>query len=737
MTVPRARSTTAAALAAAALACACGLPDTEYFGQVPDVSDRPRHLRFCNSGEPEGLDPATVSSTTAMKPVYALFDGLTDYDQNGLPEPSLATHWDVSDDVRRFTFHLHDKGRWSNGRPITAHDVRYQVIRVLHPSTASVNADGLEPLKNALLYNRGAARMVLRDTAGLRAGDVVEVLAVDGKTAAAWNAADTSPPDANVRRGSAPLALRDLGAPVADAYATVPAGADVTIVELSGDPLRPGPDTWAYVHFNRGDGVYGWVPYAELDVAPHAGVTYRVRVVAPRHTPGVALTQAQLEAPDPPRPAVDVAGADALMLPEVLGVRVLDDHTIAFETTHPTPWFVSISNNRVLRPTPREAVSRRPRRWTDVAHIVTSGPMRLVAWKQRDRIELARSPTYWNQDEVKLDRLTIFAMDDQSAATNFYFTGGCDALTANHVPASYVRMLKGRYKDFEINPYLGIYMTLTHTEVFPSRHFRRALAYAVDRTQIPKFLHGGQVPTAQFTPGVPIQQLSDDDLALCGVTRDTPGVAMLMITGELCYVPPPGLDFDPEKARAELELARQELGKDFPTSITFKFNQGNEGHKLIAEYLQAQWQQVLGISVTLEVQEWKTFLADTKGGRYQTARFGWIGNFPDAEAEFLPMFQCDSPNNRARWCNPAFEAAMAEVKPIRDRKARLARLREAERIMIEDAPIIPLYVYVQLNMQKPYVRDLSPNFPDQPPLHEAWLDPTWRQGDGPDGRPAP
>jgi oligopeptide transport system substrate-binding protein len=712
-----------------AVGAGCGLPDTEYFGKVPDVSDRPHHLRFCNSGEPEGLDPATVSSTTAMKPVYALFDGLTDYDQNGLPEASLATSWDVSDDMRRFTFHMHDKGRWSNGRPITAWDVRYQIMRVLHPSTASVNADGLEPLKNSLLYNANAVRLVLRDTGALRAGAVVELLAASERTIKEWQDAGESVPDPNLRRSTGVLALRDRDAAVADAYAKVPAGRDVTILELSGDPLRPGADTWAYVYWNSGDGVYGWVPYAELDVVPHADVVYRVRARPPRDTPGLDLTDAEINAADPPRPAVDVRGADLLMLPEVLGVRVVDDHTIVFETTHPTPWLVSISNNRAFRPTPREAVSRRPRRWTDPSTIVSSGPMRLVSWKQRDRIEMIRSETYWNQDEVKLDKLTIFAMDDQAAATNFYFTGGCDALTANHVPASYIRALKGKYKDFEINPYLGIYMVLLQTEVLPNRHLRRALSYAVDRTAIPKFLHGGQVPTAQFTPGVPIDKLTPEERALCGVEEGQQGVVMIMITGELCYVPPPGLDFDPDKAREELALARQEMGASFPSTITYKFNQGNEGHKLIAEYLQAQWEKVLGIDVVLEVQEWKTFLSDTKGGQYQTARFGWIGNFPDSEAEFLPMFACSSPNNRSKWCSPAFEAAMAEVKPIRDRKARLLKLREAERIMIEDAPIMPLYVYVQINMKKPYVKDLGVNFPDQPPLHEAYLDPSWRDAE--------
>jgi oligopeptide transport system substrate-binding protein len=715
-----------AAATVALIVAGCGLPDGDYFGKIPDTLEV-GHLRFCNSGEPESLDPATSSSTTAMKPVYLLFDGLTTYDKNGLPRAGLATHWDVAPDIRRFTFHLHDRGRWSDGKPITAEDVRYQVIRVLHPSTASINASNLAEIKNATLYNGNAVRLVLRDAGGLRAGAIVEVLAVAGEKVGAWRKRAEAWPDSNQRRGSRELALRDRGADPADAYARVPAGEAVTVIELAGDPLRPTPDTWTYVYWSRGDGAYGWVPWGELDVAPNDATVYRVREVPPRQIPGLELPEGALDAPDPERPEVEVAARDLLMVPDVLGVRVPDDHTFVVETSNPVPWFISLSNNRSLRPTPRDVVSRWPRRWTDVAHIVTSGPMNLVSWKQRDAIELVRSPTYWDQASVKLDRITMYSIDDQAAATNLYYSGRCDATTANHTPATYTRALDGRYKDFHLDPWLGVYFVLVNTEQFPNRHLRRALSYAVDRTQVPKVLHGGQFPTAQYMPGTPIAQLSDADLALCGVTRDTPGVVSLMITGELCYAPPPGLDFDPDKAKAELALAKQEMGAAFPSTLVYKFNAGSEQHKLIAEILQAQWHDVLGLDIQLEVQEWKTFLSDTKNGDYQLGRMGWIGNFPDAEGEFLPFFRCGAPDNRARYCSEAFEAAMAAAKPIRDRKARLKKVYEAEKIMIEDVPVIPIYVYTQVHLQKPYVKDLYINLIDQPPLHEAWIDPDWRK----------
>ncbi len=148
--------------------------------------------------------------------------------------------------------------------------------------------------------------------------------------------------------------------------------------------------------------------------------------------------------------------------------------------------------------------------------------------------------------------------------------------------------------------------------------------------------------------------------------------------------------------------------------------------------MQQQWQKNLGVGVTLATQEWKTFVADTRAGNYELARFGNISNFPDTEAEFFVNFRCSSPDNRSKWCNKDFEAAMEAAKPIADRQARLVKIAEAERIMLDDAPIIPLYVYTQHRLVRPYVKDLAFNPPNQVSLFPAILDPAWQQAGGAD-----
>jgi oligopeptide transport system substrate-binding protein len=411
---------------------------------------------------------------------------------------------------------------------------------------------------------------------------------------------------------------------------------------------------------------------------------------------------------------------------DAIGVAVPDPYTIVFETADPTPYFVALTAMIGLRASPIEAWSRWPRRWDRPEHIITSGPFHLVAWEERDRIELVRSPTYWDRGAVKLARFTSLSMDDQAASTNAYFTGACDATAANTVPSSYLPAINGElrggraYKDYDVAPFLGVYFLWIQTQKLPNRHLRRALALAIDRSAVPRFTHGGEIPTAQLTPGTPIARLSAAERAACGVTEATPGVALVMAGGQ-CYVPPPGLDHDPAAGRRELALARAEGGvPDHP--IEYRYNAGSEGHKQIAEYLQAAWAQI-GVPVRLVAQEWNSLLDDTQRGEFEISRFGNVGNMVDPESEFLALLRCASAGNRGRYCSPRFEQLMDEARALTDPRARNARLRDAEAVMLDDAPLLPIYILTQKHLIEPYVRDYSVNLIDQPPLWRIWIDP--------------
>jgi ABC-type oligopeptide transport system substrate-binding subunit len=484
------------------------------------------------------------------------------------------------------------------------------------------------------------------------------------------------------------------------------------MMTTGGRATLPSPDgaPWAYVLWQRDlDGVGGWVPAGELDGEPNGDTVLQIRRAG------------QVE--------VTVRGRDVVGSTDAIGIAVPDPYTIVFETSAPAPSFVAMTASRGLRATPIEAWSRWPRQWDRPEHIVTSGPFHLAAWRERDRVELVRSPSYWDRAAVGAERFTALSLDDQAAATNAYFTGACDAMASNTIPSSYLPALSGdsrggrAYRDYHVSPFLGVYFLWLQTEKLANRHLRRALALAIDRTAVPRFTHGGEIPTAQLTPGTPIAQLTDDELAACGVARATPGVAMRMAPG-LCYVPPPGLDYDVAAARREIALARAEGG--VPDRIDYRYNAGSETHKQIAEYLQAAWAQI-GVAVQITAEEWGSLLDDTRRGDFEIARLGGVATVADPESEFLALLRCGSPDNRGRYCSPDFERRMDLAGALSDRRTRNARLREAEAVALGDAPIVPIYVYTQKHLIKPYVRDYAINPLDQTPL--------WRIRIDPDGRP--
>ena len=710
----------------------CGPPDGDYFGRVaaPDRID-PAHFTWCSQGEPDHLDPTLAWSTASIQLVVMLFDGLTTYGAAGQPVPGLATDWEIAGDLRRFTFHLRRDARWSSGRPVTAYDVAHSAFRVAHPLTGSSNADWLARIRGATAYLERRALVLRRAVGPYRAGEVVE--------------ATGEVPDVNARTGSRPLALRDLGAPPGAAYAVVPAGSAVTLMMTTGGRATlPSPDgaPWAYVFWSRDlEGVGGWVPAAELDGEPNGDAALQVRGAPGDSAPtdagragerGRADRGSTQPATGPEgaaslRPVIRVSGRDVVHSTDAIGIAVPDPYTIVFETGDPTPYFVALTAGPGLRATPIEAWSRWPRHWDRPDRIVTSGPFHLAAWRERDRVELVRSPTYWDRGAVKLARFTSLSIDDQAASTHLYFTGGCDATAANTIPSSYLPAIDGEqrggraYKDYDASPLFGVYFLWLQTEKLANRHLWRALSLAIDRTAIPGFTHGGEIPTAQLTPGAPIARLSGADLAACGGRRDAPGVALVMVPGELCYVPPPGLDHDLAAARREIALARAEGGvPDHP--IEYRYNAGSEVHTQIAEYLQSAWAQI-GVPVVLIAQEWNSLLDATARGEFEIARFGSAGTVLDTESEFLALLRCGSPFNRGRYCSPAFERLMGEAHGMVDRRARNAVLREAEAVVLGDAPLVPLYVLTQKHLIKPYVRDYAINLLDLPPLWRIWIDP--------------
>jgi ABC-type oligopeptide transport system substrate-binding subunit len=173
------------------------------------------------------------------------------------------------------------------------------------------------------------------------------------------------------------------------------------------------------------------------------------------------------------------------------------------------------------------------------------------------------------------------------------------------------------------------------------------------------------------------------------------------------------------QARKLLAEAGFADGKKFP-KLEILYNT-DEGHKKIAAAIQQMWRKNLGIDVELRNSEWKVYLDDMSKLRYQIMRRGWIGDYRDPMT-FIELMTSWSGNNNTGWSNPAYDALVKKAGAEPDPAKRLDLLRQAEAILVDELPILPLYFYVSQNAWKETVKGLHANIQDTHPLNEVYVE---------------
>src|SRR5690606_18958876 len=153
----------------------------------------------------------------------------------------------------------------------------------------------------------------------------------------------------------------------------------------------------------------------------------------------------------------------------------------------------------------------------------------------------------------------------------------------------------------------------------------------------------------------------------------------------------------------------------------------SEGHRALAVAIQDMWKRHLGISVQLRNEEWKVFIKNLHGGHYQIARFGWIGDYNHPHS-WLETFASYSHNNFTGYADPAFDALIAKAARTADRAESMKLYRDAEAMLVEARPRLPLYFYTKSSLVKPYVKGFWANVANVHDFRFMWIDPDWKQG---------
>ncbi len=369
-----------------------------------------------------------------------------------------------------------------------------------------------------------------------------------------------------------------------------------------------------------------------------------------------------------------------------VGVSVLDDYTIQVKLNSPTPYFLQLLDHYSMFPVHRATVEKfgsatdRLSQWAREGNIVTNGAFALTEWKINSHLRVEKSPLYWDADKVKLNAIVFYPTENLVTEERMFRDGQLHR--TEEIPLEKIKTYQAEQPEItHIAPWIGSYFYMLNTtrEPLTDVRVRKALAMAVDRALIA-------------------------DTVTQGVYRAS---TALVPPGTVGYSPPHLFDYDPEQARQLLAEAGYPDGQGFPP-IDILYNT-HEDHRKIAVAIQQMFMQNLNIQVNLVNQEWKVYLDSHNNMNYDISRRGWIGDYVDPYT-FLSMYITDGGNNKTGFSNARYDEIVLKEAPAElDRDKRYALYHEAETILLENMPILPIFTYQYKHLFTTSVKGMPDN----------------------------
>ncbi|MFT6286949.1 MAG: oligopeptide transport system substrate-binding protein [Alcanivorax sp.] len=389
-----------------------------------------------------------------------------------------------------------------------------------------------------------------------------------------------------------------------------------------------------------------------------------------------------------------------------VGVKALDRLTLQVTLTQPTPYFLQLMDHYSTFAVHQATLEKfgkatdRFTKWTRVDNIVSNGAFKLTEWKLNRRITMEKSKTYWDREKVKLNGVVFYPTENVVSEERMFRVGQLHytaSIPLDKIPV-YQAMENTPYVQA---PYLGTYFFLINTTRYPVNdvRVRKALSLSIDRQKLnDTVLQKSNVPAYSITP-----------------------------PGTLGYEPPKLFDFDPEQARQLLADAGYPNGEGWP-GLEVKYNT-SESHRKIVVALQQMWKDELNIKITISNLEWKVYLDSVTQMDFDVARRGWIGDYIDPN-NFLDLFLTDGGNNNTGFSDPRYDEMILKRAPeAATAQERFAIFREAETMLMEQMPILPIYTYTSKHLIHHTVKGLPANVMDSLNLKYVWLDPDAKPSD--------
>ncbi|WP_370978654.1 peptide ABC transporter substrate-binding protein [Agaribacterium sp. ZY112] len=383
-----------------------------------------------------------------------------------------------------------------------------------------------------------------------------------------------------------------------------------------------------------------------------------------------------------------------------VGVKALDDKTLEITLVAPCHFFLQLLDHYSYFAVHPEtilahgAIDQPVSKWTLPENWVGNGPFALSKWVLNDVIETKKNEHYWDAANVKLNGVNFYPISDQQAEVRAFRSGKVHltysaSLAIEKIP--YFKKQPGNV--LRVDPiYASYYYEFnTQKEPFNDVRVRKAFSLAIDRALLTERVSkAGETPSWSLVPPDP--------------------------NG---YEPKQYFNYDVVKAKQLLAEAGYPEGDGFPT-VELLYNT-NDNHRKIALAIQQMLNQNLGLQIELVNQEWKVFLNSRRDLEHDIARAGWIADYLDP-SNFLEILVSDSGQNNTGWENNEYDHIIKQLKFTQDVNERRALFEQANKILATEFPVMPIYIYTDVNIVAPEVKGWYGNVMHYHPYNRVYLE---------------
>lgn len=381
--------------------------------------------------------------------------------------------------------------------------------------------------------------------------------------------------------------------------------------------------------------------------------------------PETAAPYANIHYPIENAEAINTGGMD----PEELGVTAIDDRTLEITLESPTPYVLEMLTHQTGLPLHQASVEEFGPDFTQPGNMVTNGAYTLESFTPNDMIVMRKNPEFHDAENVAIDVVNYIPFEDRAACLRRFEAG--EVLSCSDIPLEQMDYMEENLADaMRIVPYLGTWYLPVKTtkDKLSDPRVRQAISMAIDREFLAEEIwQGAMVPTHSFVPE---------------------GIGNYGEPAELPYADDDMLDRE-DAAIALLEEAGVEEGE---LSVELRYNTSENNANTMTAI--ADMLGNIGINATTIEMEGATYFNYLRSdGDFDIARAGWIGDYSDPQ-NFLFLHESDNLGfNYSRWSNEEYDALMDEAAAETDLEKRAEILKQAETLLLEEVPVIPLMYY--------------------------------------------